>query len=87
MRLRRQATSLRTIVVRPEPEVTQDRIDILEFKVAHLEQALQEMSDVLYRQQRELDTLRERSQHLLQQVQQLDDRGADSAGVEIPPHY
>ena len=67
--------------------MTQERIEALEFKVAHLEQALQELSDVLYRQQRELDTLRERSQHLLQQVQQLDDRGADPTRVEIPPHY
>jgi len=64
-----------------------DRLDALEFKVAHLERALQELSDVLYRQQRELDALRDRSQQLLDQVQQLDDRGADPSRVEIPPHY
>lgn len=67
--------------------MNQARIDALEFKVAHLEQALQELSDVLYRQQRELDTLRERSQDLLDQVQELDERGADPTRVEIPPHY
>ncbi|HEX9206764.1 MAG TPA: SlyX family protein [Steroidobacteraceae bacterium] len=67
--------------------MTQQRIDALEFKVAHLERALQELSDVLYRQQRELDALRERSQRLVEQVQQLDDRGADPTRVEIPPHY
>jgi SlyX protein len=64
-----------------------DRLDTLEFKVAHLERALLELSDVLYRQQRELDALRDRSQQLLDQVQQLDDRGADPSRVEIPPHY
>lgn len=64
-----------------------DRIDALEFKVAHLERALQELSDVLYRQQRELDALRDRNQQLVEQVQQLEDRGGDPSGVEIPPHY
>jgi SlyX protein len=64
-----------------------ERIDILEFKVAHLERALQELSDVLYRQQRELDALRTRNEQLLLQVQQLEDRGGDPNRVEIPPHY
>ena len=64
-----------------------ERIDALEFKVAHLERALQELSDVLYRQQRELDALRDRNQQLVEQVQQLEDRGGDPAVAEIPPHY
>src|SRR5512137_2585879 len=64
-----------------------DRVDALEFKVAHLERALQELSDVMYRQQRELDALRDRNQRLVEQVQQLEDRGGDPNGVEIPPHY
>jgi SlyX protein len=64
-----------------------DRIDALEFKVAHLERALQELSDVLYRQQREIAALRDRNQQLLEQVQQLEDRGGDPNRVEIPPHY
>ena len=64
-----------------------DRIDALEFKVAHLERALQELSDVLYRQQRELDALRDRNQQLVEQVQQLEERGGDPSRVEIPPHY
>jgi SlyX protein len=67
--------------------VADERIERLEFKVAHLEQALQELSDVLYRQQRELDALRERDRQLYEQVQQLEDRGGDPNRVEIPPHY
>lgn len=67
--------------------MSEERVETLEFKVAHLERALQELSDVLYRQQRELDALRERSQTLLEQVQQLDQRGAGPTSVEIPPHY
>ena len=64
-----------------------ERIEALEFKVAHLERALQELSDVLYRQQREIDALRDRSTQLIEQVQQLEDRGGDPNSVEIPPHY
>jgi SlyX protein len=64
-----------------------ERVDALEFKVAHLERALQDLSDVLYRQQRELDSLRARNEQLLQQVQQLEDRGGDPSRIEIPPHY
>jgi SlyX protein len=64
-----------------------ERIDALEFKVAHLERALQELSDVVYRQQRELDSLHDRNRRLLEQVQQLEERGGDPNRVEIPPHY
>ncbi|MGB7903080.1 MAG: SlyX family protein [Steroidobacteraceae bacterium] len=64
-----------------------ERIDALEFKVAHLERALQELSDVVYRQQRELDSLRDLNQQLRQQLQQLEERGGDPNRVEIPPHY
>ena len=67
--------------------MAQDRVELLEFKIAHLEKAVQDLSDVLYRQQRELDALRQRGQALEEQVQQLEDRGADPAGVEVPPHY
>ena len=63
------------------------RIERLEFKVAHLEKALQDLSDVLYRQQRELDALRERSRELDAQVRQLEARDDDPDRVEIPPHY
>ena len=70
------------------PDTAEARIEVLEFKVAHLERALQELSDVIYRQQRELDTLRDRSRELNEQLQQLGDRGGgDSGRIEIPPHY
>jgi SlyX protein len=64
-----------------------ERIDALEFKVTHLERALQELSDVVYRQQREFDALRDRNQQLREQLQQLEERGGDPNRVEIPPHY
>jgi SlyX protein len=64
-----------------------ERIETLEFKVAHLERALQELSDVLYRQQRELDVLRDRQAVLADQLGQLEDRSADPNRIEVPPHY
>lgn len=67
--------------------MSDERVDTLEFKVAHLERALQELSDVLYRQQRELAALRARNQQLVEQMQQLADRGGEPSGEEIPPHY
>ncbi len=64
-----------------------ERIDALEFKVAHLERASQELSDVLYRQQREIDALRLLHRELQQQVEDFATRAADPTRVEIPPHY
>jgi uncharacterized coiled-coil protein SlyX len=63
------------------------RIETLEFKLAHLERAVQELSDVLYRQQRELDGVLEVNRQLRQQIEELESRAADGGGVEIPPHY
>lgn len=64
------------------------RIEMLEMKVAHLEHALQELSDELARQQRDLGELRTRNQQLAQQVASAHDATAASAtAIEVPPHY
>ncbi len=65
----------------------QQRIDALEFKVAHLEHAVQELSDVIYGQQRRIDELLQINRQVLQQLAGLEDKGADPNAVEIPPHY
>jgi uncharacterized coiled-coil protein SlyX len=67
--------------------VETNRIEALEFKVAHLERALQELGDVLYRQQREIDGMLELNRQLRSQVERLGLQGADPHSVEIPPHY
>jgi SlyX protein len=64
------------------------RIEALEFKVAHLERALAELSDVLARQQRELDAMRERHRQLLARLAEWETpTGASADGHEPPPHY
>ncbi len=63
-----------------------ERIETLEFKLAHLERAVQELSDVMYRQQQQLDRVLELNRQLLQQVEELAPR-ASASSVEIPPHY
>ncbi len=63
------------------------RIEALEFKVAHLERTAQELSDVLYRQQQQIDALQALNRRLVQQLEGLEDRAADPNRVEIPPHY
>jgi len=66
-----------------------DRLEDLEIKCAHLERAVQELSDVLYRQQQQLDGALLRNQDLAGQIAALE-TAAEAAGgprTEIPPHY
>ncbi len=64
------------------------RIDALEIKLAHLERALSEISDVVIRQQKELDLAVARQQRLRDQLAMLESEGGASATAEEkPPHY
>lgn len=65
-----------------------DRLEVLEVKLAHLERALQDLSDAVYRQQRQADAAEARHQQLLERLAALD-RGSPEpeSQFEIPPHY
>lgn len=61
----------------------------LEEKIAHLTRALEDLSDVVARQDRELDRLRARVEMLIQRegARQSDSDGGVILGDERPPHY
>jgi SlyX protein len=64
------------------------RLDAIEEKLAHLERAVSELSDVVARQQKELDLALERNQRLLDKLAVVESELGPSATVhEKPPHY
>lgn len=64
------------------------RLDDLEIRIAHLERGVQELSDVLVRQQKELNRAIERNQILSDRLAALQEGDAEAAAVtERPPHY
>ena len=46
----------------------ENRFESVEVKIAHLEQAVQELSDVLHRQQQQIDRLSATSQQVMHQL-------------------
>jgi SlyX protein len=64
------------------------RLDTIEEKLAHLERAVAELSDVVARQQKELDRAVDRNQRLMDKIAALEsDSGASATAHEKPPHY
>jgi uncharacterized coiled-coil protein SlyX len=64
------------------------RLEAIETKIAHLEQAAQELSDVVYRQQKQIDNVLAANRRLGQQIAILDARVPNPEGInELPPHY
>ena len=63
-----------------------DRVEALEERYSHLEKAQAELSEVLWRQQRQLDELNALVRALSERL-----RGepglVDSSRVDLPPHY
>lgn len=70
------------------PGMNGETIERIELKVAFLERANQELSDVVYRQQREIDTLRTQLAALVSRIDTLKSATNEySAEEERPPHY
>jgi SlyX protein len=63
------------------------RLETLEFKIAHLERTAQELSDVIYRQQQQIDAILDLNRQLASQLESLESKSGDSSAEEIPPHY
>jgi SlyX protein len=65
-----------------------DRIESIEEKLAHLERAVNELSDVVARQQKELDRAGDRHRRLVDKMAAMEsDFGASATAEEKPPHY
>ena len=63
-------------------------IERIELKIAFLESAFQELSDVVYRQQREIETLQAQLALSQRQLEEFKaDRVAPRPEDERPPHY
>jgi uncharacterized coiled-coil protein SlyX len=68
--------------------MTPERLERLELKLAYLEQANQELSDVVYRQQQELEDMRERLAVLTTRIEVLKAGETQyTPEQERPPHY
>ena len=61
------------------------RLDTIEIKLAHLEQALQELGETVMRQQRDIELLSARNRTLKEQLESIEGSGANSRGFETPP--
>lgn len=66
----------------------QDQLTELEIKIAHIEHSLNELSDVLVRQQTYIDKLEHSVERLYERLQSENEIQTDSdPRGEKPPHY
>jgi SlyX protein len=62
-------------------------IEQIEIKIAYLEKANAELSDVVYKQRQELDSLRAQLLELLRRLDASQTPTKESPEDEKPPHY
>ncbi len=69
--------------------MSSDALERLETKIAYLERANIELSDVVYRQHREIDALRQRIESLAERLSALHSQDDEQRTPEDerPPHY
>jgi uncharacterized coiled-coil protein SlyX len=68
--------------------MTPEFVEQIEFKIAFLERANQELSDVVFRQQSEIAALAERLRVVSEQVDGFKAKGTPyTEAEERPPHY
>jgi SlyX protein len=67
--------------------MNQDLLERLELKIAYLERANHDLSDVVYRQQRELDEMRMKLTVFAGRFEELVHQRPYTDDEERPPHY
>jgi SlyX protein len=72
----------------PDKTGNDARIDELEARLAHQDQALLELGDELYRQQRQISELESAVRQLADRLAAAEtDRAPGPPADEVPPHY
>ncbi len=64
-----------------------ERLDSLEERVAHLIRSVEDLSDVVAAQAREIDTLKRRVQMLMEREAERESMGVGSAEANVPPPH
>ena len=68
--------------------MSESALERIELKIAYLESANQELSDIVYRQQRDIDVLRAQMSAYQRQLDARRSEHSDNAPLdERPPHY
>lgn len=67
--------------------MTEDRLIDIETKIAHQEHILEELSQVLYEQQKTIDHLEKRLVQLSKKLEDANDNGDIGPANQKPPHY
>lgn len=65
----------------------QERIENLETKLMGAEDQIDELNRTVWRQQQEIDQLRQQLRQLAQQIKTLQPIGSSRPEDEIPPHW
>lgn len=73
----------------PHMGIMNTRIDRLEEQIAHLTRTVEDLSDIVARQERELAIVTRRAQMLMQREAERESQGGGGVvvGDERPPHY
>ena len=64
-----------------------ESLEEVQSKIAYLERAMTELSDVVFRQHREIQSLEAQLQNLKERLEGLGTVEARPPGEEKPPHY
>ncbi len=64
-----------------------EKIIDIETRLAYQDDTIQQLNDVIYRQQQQLDKLEKTMQLLLAKIQDLMAGSAEEVANEKPPHY
>ncbi len=70
-----------------DSNITSRRLDELEIKASFADDLLDQLNNVILRQQTQIDRLTEQLLQLRQQIAQTDGSGPGQLRDELPPHY